>query len=72
MDALPASLGALSTACSPLAQVLPPLGTKSSPHSGMPTTAAPAGLPLWTLHRLQHGSNLQQICLFGDHTDRSL
>ena len=45
---LSACLGALSTACSLLAQALPPSGTKGSPHSGMPIAAPPAGLPLRT------------------------
>lgn len=66
----PACPGTLPTACSLLTQVLLPWDTKGSPHAHC---SPPAGLlPLRTLHRLQHGPNLQQICLFGDHAYHSL
>lgn len=69
---LSACPGAFSTACNLLAWALPPSGTKGSTRSGMPIAAPSAGLPLRTLHRLQHGLDLRQICLFDDHTDHSL
>lgn len=64
LTGLSACLGALSTDCSPLTLALPASAPRI-PHA----LACPL---LRTSHGFQHSSDLQQICLSGDHIDCSV